>query len=29
LGYVGSRLFQVIETLHDAFHPFKESLSIQ
>ena len=29
LGDVGRRLFQVIETLHDAFHPFKESLSIQ
>ena len=29
LGDVGSRLLQVIEALHDAFHPFKEGLSIQ
>lgn len=29
LGYVGSRPFQVIETLHEAFHPFKKGLSIQ
>ena len=29
LGYVGSRLFQVIETRHNAFHPFKKGLSIQ
>ena len=29
LGDVGSRPFLVIETLHDAFHPFKKGLSIQ
>ena len=29
LGDVGSRPFQVIETLHNAFHPFKKGLSIQ
>lgn len=29
LGYVSSRLFQVIETRHNAFHPFKKGLSVQ